>query len=713
MEARLESLRKKEQEKGPLKGRAHFCHICRRAFASEEELLSHVEQDHGKQSGRQSFLPFRSALKHAVSTYRMKGGEREIPSVEHLFSSKESRENALNVFKVELMKKKSLRFQVGLNVDMKRFSPEEKEGEDATVRSSPTFTTPKQTLHLSDLSHLSTVLSKVKLDLMDMTSDYANLEGSGWVMEEVNHLDLIFMEGTRTWDGRAGDISLVKLKKYLSSHFYAAGETFTCAPRGRKNACLYDHVTAYFLDTAFFKLPDGGMDRQKLGKKLSKEVIAKGRSDFSLKCNIGFPANMLKLKDFEDANSHLSFRLNIHYYDSVNKSVIPYVLSDKTLSEVQHSIDLLLLDFEDEAPHHVLINDLGLLRTRKPGSEHAPRRRFVCVKCYEPTTRFDSLKKHEETCNPEEPQTMTMPGTDAKKKFTAFWKTVDLPVYGAWDIECAQVKPDREQEDAVGGENRLLQAEQRPVSYALVFLDYKNNIVFERYEQSDENCMELFFQALEDARQHIECLLRRFPYHDLSPLQMYERKRKAKRCYLCREKFPLTVEEEVEVFADCIRVEREAMSDVGAGSGGNLLQDEEVTSTAEKVFLWRQQEWQGTQAMYGEKSKPVPLVDKDGEEIQLICDDLGDEYVKDERLVFGCYDQEEKDEDDGEMDSESVISCGSFESASGQRKKLSKKALYQSLRTARRENYTLFAQREKARVIDHCHYDGRILGVAW
>lgn len=87
---------------------------------------------------------------------------------------------------------------------------------------------------------------------------------------------------------------------------------------------------------------------------------------------------------------------------------------------------------------------------------------------------------------------------------------------------------------------------QVPVSYCLVVFDRFGHVLFRREESHEDNCLDLFFHALDDATEACSERLRMIVPHSLPNAEVGLLKRNAKECILCQGPFnPLKIDHSV------------------------------------------------------------------------------------------------------------------------------------------------------------------------
>ena len=567
--------------------------------------LQGLSQEERREQRARNYLLTHAAMSDTIRRYRLIPTESQpVLTLDHLYSDNNARE----VLLFEAARLKAIMVQFTVKVKMVRYSPLIEQGEENT-EGVVFFSNAKVSLHLGQLARktaLNRLLQQQRDELESRLTEYTGdqLTGSGWSFENLIYSEITIYKGIQLFTGYSA-ASVKEVKRYLEQHFKSPNnfEVVTSPP----GACFYASIAKYFLATFS---PDD-YQRLKPHGTLNVHTYNRVISELGLKCVSGVPVDIHLLSRFEKANRKLSFRVNLHYYDEASRSVSPFICSKLPRHAVKHCINVLLLDLPHRAQSHfVLITSLGRLATRPPAPPPAPapsqgqkkgeeervssdpsadsssssaeeeekegrapkrmqrkrkrnangdpplmkisrRRRtahhfnqkFVCSRCYLSFCRRESLLKHEEGCLTGSPQQFTMPAPGTIRKFTSFEKTELFPFFATADFE-AVMKPAENRPDAA---HTQYNAEYHPVCFALCVFNCDGVPVFERYEESDHECMELFFKALEDVRTFIEPLLHRFPFHTLSPAEALEKKRQATHCALCQQPFRYSLEEEQKI----------------------------------------------------------------------------------------------------------------------------------------------------------------------
>ena len=247
--------------------------------------------------------------------------------------------------------------------------------------------------------------------------------------------------------------------------------------------------------------------------------------------------------------------MNVHVFDRDEGIIYPYAKSAKSISEVRHSIDLLLLDIGD-TPHYVLIRKLHLLAPRgkqdkkeeQEGKIKESRYTLSCSNCYASLTSRAALANHEKKCQKAGQQTFSLPKQGSTKYFKDIYKRTPIDIIGAFDFE---TRMSSEMSGKSSTESIILEEQMIASVFSIIFSDRTGKILFERTYGSDTDCLSSFFDALFDAKQVLLPLLERYPRHNLSPEEAAREKEAAKMCYLCGEAFPFDTCAEKEIFAQC------------------------------------------------------------------------------------------------------------------------------------------------------------------
>ena len=585
LKARLEKKKRQLDEKRKQEKRGRIisgkggtsCPDCKLLFTNRKNFLSHLEMEHHPQlssDAEYKYQKIHSVFQGAKVIYRLSPPPGSITDALMLFRA--DSDNGEDVLKYELIKNKVISFMFSATVRMYQLDKEGNRVSEEDI----SFPCPKRPLFLEHYKLISKILDEVRLHLATRVSEFTENNGSGFIVDYVKFADISIFEGTLTFSGSASPYKLTKkeVANYLKSNFSNVHQAFEPVS-SYSNDCLIFSISQFFAG-AHFHAKTGKRKKKKL---CSRDELKRFIEEKGLKNSIGSPPELMKLKKLEDENSHLSFRLNVHMYDEGQGVVFPYIRSEKSMSDVKHSIDVLLFDVGDLA-HFVLISKLHMIRpinasTDSANEEKKKRTTFCCPFCYSSHSTRKALINHEEVCSRQGLQKITLPPPGSKKYFKDVQKRVPVDIFGAFDFE---TKMTRDMSGFQSSESNKLEEQMEAVTFSMAFVDVKGNLLFHRTHSSDTDCLPAFFDALYDAKQKLLPLLNRYPTHGLSSEECYEMKKKADKCYICNGPFPFSLEEEKEIVRLCSKKKRGREGSSSEEEGTDSSEEEEEEEMSEE-----------------------------------------------------------------------------------------------------------------------------------
>ena len=557
---------KEERKRRPVRsGREGIsCPDCGDIFQKRRDYLYHLETEHSPvlhSDAEHKFKKIHSVFRGAKSVYRLSPPPGSITDALQMFRAQH--DNGEEVLKYELAKKKVISFLFCATFRMHQLDSEGNKVNEEDI----SFPCPKRPLFFEHYNHVDKILDDLRLQLSARVSEFAENNGSGYIVDYLTFADISIFEGTLTFSGSSSLLTKKEVAAYLEANFNSM-HAFEPVTSYNRDCFLYS-VAQYF---------QGGKFCAKTGRRRKRKLCSRNElktfieEEGGLKSSIGSPPELMLLSKFETENSHLSFRVNIHMFDESQGTVFPYLRSKKSMKEVDHSIDLLLFDVGDMA-HFVLISKLHLLssreKRRKEGGDEeededgvggaSPAEREIgngptarkkraftltCPFCYLSFSTRKALANHETICRQQGEQTTSLPPPGTKKYFKDKHKRVQVDIFGAFDFETSM---NQDIGNFKSTESNRLEEEMKAVTFSMAFVNSEGKILFQRTHSDDKDCLSSFFDALYDAKQTLLPLLNKYPFHSFSPSENEELKRKAANCYLCDEPFPFTLEEEKEI----------------------------------------------------------------------------------------------------------------------------------------------------------------------
>jgi hypothetical protein len=392
----------------------------------------------------------------------------------------------------------------------------------------------REKIHLSQISKVNDFLDRSRIQLDVRLSQFEETQGSGWTMAYFLTTFIEIVKAPKLFSGRGGKPKNMEMDAYLRKTFQGNSYRGLSDIEAPENECFYYACAQYFVRKK------NGLTSwdQKTNASEVKEFI---EENFKGHCKKS--KKISQVRGFERENSHLNVGINILYYDPSEKSLFPLLPTEHT--DVENVIDLLLLDVTiDEKTgkresHYILIRDLRKLFRRQYNSRsHAKSE--ICRHCFYVFSGAIALKNHQERCGKNPPQKVITPAKGETMKFKGYNKQFLASIFGVGDFESKMIPTNKSR-----GPGSDFREEQVPVSYSLLFMDKLGEVIFERTESSETECMHLFFTALEEAWHQIALRVNAIIPMEIGEREKEELKEKASRCHICRQRF-LSPNEEKE-----------------------------------------------------------------------------------------------------------------------------------------------------------------------
>ena len=378
------------------------------------------------------------------------------------------------------------------------------------------------------------------------------LEQSGWVILGVTSL-IIEIAKCRPLVGSCREGEELKELHIKNRRFLRNVDI------GKKDSCFFTAVAQHFVKH----------ERNKKKMKLkTKRFIQKNMNVKEFK----LPFHIRDIPKFEKANSHLNIKINVVYRES--DIVIP-LHSERVTDKTKKVINLLLVHFllEDkknpiselfsEEPKEQ-ISDMteGCLKSKvkshffyitslskflRTSYDDVTERRnhsheLFCHNCLTKFYNANLLKEHEDLCYQHKVSKTITPQEGATLKFKNFNKTVKANFVGFADFESSHIRqtPTPTSENS---KTKIL-AEQKPVSFCIIFVDKYNKVVYKKtqYNDNPDELISLFFKALNQAHTKLEELSEQHNVFMETP-EMRKLKEQATHCGLCN--IPFTADDKV------------------------------------------------------------------------------------------------------------------------------------------------------------------------
>jgi hypothetical protein len=358
-------------------------------------------------------------------------------------------------------------------------------------------------------------------------ADQVITSGSGWVFSGVQafHMEVTPLK----LFGACEDEN-----KYLPIVRNLKGNQYLTILPNKNKLCFFTAMACGLLDR-------GGHDTVQMYMDKIQLYIHKF---FKIK-KISLPVSIKEVKKFESLHKHLSFGINVYFFEKKLNNV--HVLYRSKRQDVEKKVNLLLIPTMDENKYHYLhIRDLNkFFRVRANISSI-----FICDNCLAEKSTAISLKTHRALCLNKEAQTIILPPEGTRTTFYAFSKKCKAEIIGVVDFEAVQDYNTTSENKAKFGCDKCVQdglptiqncihgsyvlSKHQPVMYVMLFLNHQDKIIFKRVRCSDnaEELLDQFYTDLEEAQSLCIQLLNRYPYFCRSK-ETDKLYREASVCYLC------------------------------------------------------------------------------------------------------------------------------------------------------------------------------------
>lgn len=368
------------------------------------------------------------------------------------------------------------------------------------------------------------------------------LTGSGYSLERIVGVVLsigrvVFAGGSFTTDGFYSTLTTSQWEHCIDIESHV------------EDGCLFTAVAQAFLRpnvklTAADRRPGG--DRYEQSKTFVTEYM---RTQ-----NIKTPTPLSQLAKFENMNAknRLNFSLNVFMIKKgagSGRSLFPVYIGKKSRTkdpDVTKFINILLVRGENGKMHFIYIADFDMFVNATVGKKKnlGKKKYKTCVNCLQRFSNADVLDRHHRICLQNDgTQAVKVPNAGSQLTFKNFDKQVKHPIIGFADFEASMRKRSEQDVNAtagggVGGPSTIPLNDQLPTTFALIFLDSRGNLLFEKTYSSDTNLLRVFFETLFECEKHLLPLLT--DMRDVMPtltVEQAEMHQRAERCYLCNEYF--------------------------------------------------------------------------------------------------------------------------------------------------------------------------------
>ena len=458
-----------------------WCSFCDRYFATEKDKLKH-EKSHllkrFKQSGGSNRMSdtemIRSRDLHGCKVLTKTFEPGACSTIESAFL----RQNAVmyEELKTELRRHKIIKFGTVLEGDFVTLD----ENGDISERTQIPMRSAYQRLLLSDERRIKKCLAQCQKETLQRLDDIQEA-GSGWILNGINHINIEI--------GKCSLIGGADKKEKIKVH---KGAQYLLDIPIEGERCFVSAFAQHFLR----------VNTEEETEKWIKQTL-------DLK-NIKFPMSIHKIRHFEKRHRSLKTGINVFLLDGT----LCYPVHKSTLKNPDAHANLLMVPYlkERKKKHHFMfIKDLNkflslyrnqLNNKRKAGGH-------FCFNCLTEFSNVNDLAVHHFICLKNQAQAVVLPDLKKKITFDKHLNKYGHEFIGVADFEASLVPYDRSKSSNCKNcrergdikqykHATMVQNDQIPNCYSLVFVDRKKNVVFQRTETGPD-VMPLFFKALKDA----------------------------------------------------------------------------------------------------------------------------------------------------------------------------------------------------------------------
>jgi hypothetical protein len=389
--------------------------------------------------------PCRQALNNKATTYKITGGEKDLPTF-----FKSHKNEIRTILEREIFQKQRIKWFMVMECIFKRFKSENEIETCSAFFRSICFTN----LSEEDLE------SNIEMGFNKISSTFDSYEGhgSGWILENINGLELNIGEYTPL-----APSSYIPLPKELSL----------------KHAIINVQNTDHkcFLWSVLAGLYPASDNPQRVNKYVEHE------SKLNIQ-GIEFPTPINQVKTFEKNNS---ININIFGYDK--KEIFPLYISKYTF---ETCINLLLLSSTNKN-HYCYIKSMS--RLLKPLTKHKAKS-FYCNYCLHRYSSDKLLKEHVEICRKHIPQKIVYPNNDNKWcHFKNFFMQMRVPFVIYADFESFIVKTKNCENTPLKSHETIL-SHHIPCGYAYIVVDQNGKTFKGPVIYRGDNAVTHFLQSL-------------------------------------------------------------------------------------------------------------------------------------------------------------------------------------------------------------------------
>jgi hypothetical protein len=477
------------------------CKFCKKYFIKKVNFIRHTLRDINQIGfGRKSRLPklpttsqfklSKQCFKSFLQQYEL-FPEETYNDCEEFFIN--YRDDIFQLVNLLIEKLTTLKLQICIQCTFYR------EIEDIIIYTTAYFCT--KNLIIEPNVDLEEIYSNVISYLDNEINTFESL-GSGWVIEEIDRLDLriaIYIPTT----GGCGQSNLI-LPELLQNKKCVI--TFN----NNDNKCFLYCVLAFLALHSKYQKQTRDLNRISSLKKFQKFLTPKA---------LEFPVNIKSIKKFETDNKHLNIRFNIYGYSKeiYEPLVFPVYISKR---KAKHTIKILLYE-----NHYYLIKNFNRLIGSYQSNYH-----HFCYNCLSGFRTLNGLENHIKNCKHFKPTAIEMP-QEKEFSFEQYNYMYKFPYVMFADFESILVKENIK----LSNKTKLIQ-KHKACGYALIIIKGNSNI-YHKESYRGEDCISVFLSKLkkisEELFSEISCS------YSMLPLTNDEKTiyKNTTICRLCKQEF--------------------------------------------------------------------------------------------------------------------------------------------------------------------------------
>ena len=474
-------------------GNTYSCPNCSLVFNKSKNLQDHILTNHALVE-----LPQReSAFKKACVSYGTRFNAYKYTSIDELF--KKFSPQLVSILKNGISSYKTLKANITIfaTLDKCDYTTNTIITRNEFIFNSKAI----EVSYLSTMQDLNDLVASVESEAEEQFDSYCDLEGSGWTFEYVGGL-FIQLGGCKSLTGG-------------SNHQHNTSSDYIWDGPCERGECFYTAIARHF------KLQ--GEDSDNSINKFAREKFEECRKKQHM--------NISQISKFE---KKYNLGINVILKEEGDLFVV-YHTKNKF-----DNINLLLLPVGPVEYHYVyitnidgLVNELRYLSSNyldRKDKLSSRKQVYTCLNCLNVFNSSELLDKHYQNCQKRDAQRIEMPQVGSTIKFSKYAARLKAPLIGAFDFESKMCK-----RDIQSSPNCQELSMHKIVSYSFMIVSNDNEIIFERSEMDENNCLQMFMEAVFEASAQIKEIMKKTVPMDLSK-EENERFKKSTKCHICELK---------------------------------------------------------------------------------------------------------------------------------------------------------------------------------